>query len=107
MNEKELYQHGAKLLMDHSVSFNELDITAEGFECSSRAVTILKAREAYNVYKRLIIYYGMLQLVRLIESNKLNSFEELNKALPKKSLRKEWTNVGGQLLPQDVWKLRS
>lgn len=102
MDESELQQLGAKLLTDDAVSVNELDIIAEGFECSSRIVTVLKAKEAYKVYLRLVIYYGMIQLVRMIQSRNIDSFKALTNALPKKSKRKEWTNVGGQLLPQDA-----
>jgi hypothetical protein len=104
MSESELLEYGASLLHDDAVQINELNIVADGFECSSRPVTILKAREAYDVYTRLIIYYGMLQLVRLIEANKIGTFDTFIKALPKKTSRKEWTNVGGQLLSQDALK---
>jgi hypothetical protein len=55
--------------------------------------------EAYRIYKDLVVYYGITNLLHFIQSHSINSFDELIKALPEKQVRQQWTNIGGQLLP--------
>ncbi|MFL5808687.1 MAG: DUF4954 family protein [Flavisolibacter sp.] len=93
-----LIQAGEILLNDPSSNLNG-DIHAPEFECGNRAVTLIKVKEAYNVYKNLIIYYGVTQIVRYIQNHNISSFKQLIEALPAHPKRLEWTNVGGQLLP--------
>src|SRR3982750_2917491 len=52
-----LIQAGEILLNDPSSNLNG-DIHAPEFECGNRAVTLIKVKEAFNVYRNLIIYYG-------------------------------------------------
>ena len=91
---------GERILNDSSVDFRNLDVYAEGFECTNRPTQIIKAKEAYDIYKKLVVFYGVEQLTNLIEQNGISSFDELQQVLPRDVRRAEWVNVGGQLLPK-------
>jgi hypothetical protein len=95
-----LFEEGERLLNDDSIDFKNIEIYAEGFECSNRPTQIIKAKEAYTIYKKLIVYYAAEQLVLFCNSHSISSFEDLAQALPQYSLRLEWVNIGGQLLPK-------
>ncbi|MFL5739428.1 MAG: DUF4954 family protein [Flavisolibacter sp.] len=96
-----LLQAGQALLEDGSIDLRNKIIRAQGFENSSRAVVLIKVREAYTIYKNLILYYGMNQLIRFVEEHRFKSLNDLFKSLPQNLMRLEWTNIGGQLLPKN------
>jgi Domain of unknown function (DUF4954) len=93
-----LTKKGELLLEHENEAVAKLEILAEGFENSHRKVELLKVAEAYSIFKELIIYYGVTQLIRLIEDRHINTWQKLLKALPAKSVRDEWKNIGGQLM---------
>ncbi|NTS43333.1 DUF4954 family protein [Flavisolibacter sp. BT320] len=93
-------QEGERLLNDPSVDWKKLEVYAEGFECTNRPTQIIKVKEAYNIYKKLVVYYAMEQLCLLIDRKRITSFDDLQKALPTDTERTAWQNIGGQLLPQ-------
>jgi hypothetical protein len=94
-----LLQEGERILEDPSNTTGSITISNSGFENSSRPVCISKVNEAYRIYKDLVIYYGITNLIDFISSHSVNSFHELIKALPKHPVRLQWVNIGGQLLP--------
>jgi hypothetical protein len=75
------------------------EITVEGMENSSRKVVLVKVEEATRIFKELIVYYGISELIVFIERDSINSFEELVKRIGK-FVRKDWINMGGQLIPR-------
>lgn len=75
------------------------EVTVEGVENSSRKVVLVKVNEATQIFKDLIVYYGMYQLIDFIERERISSFEECVKRIGKPE-RKEWLNMGGQLIPK-------
>jgi hypothetical protein len=91
---------GEKLL-EQKIDLNNREIFAEGMENSSRKVQLIKVTEAYHTFKELVVYYGVSQLIAHIENNEVSSFEAIRKLLPK-TPRKEWVNVGGQLIPKNA-----
>lgn len=91
-------QAGKQLLNSNHKIVNELEITASGFENSKRKVVLKKVLAAHHVYRELIQYYGILQLLQFIKDNNFKDFAELKEALPAVS-RNEWLNIGGQLIP--------
>jgi len=97
--EEMVIQAGEAILNDTSIDLRSIQINAQGFECSSRPVCLVKVREAYQVYKNLVVFYGVTQLIRFIEAHEIGSFKNLLESLPAQPLRLDWTNVGGQLLP--------
>ena len=98
--ETTLEHRGEAILNDQSIDFSNLEIIAPGFENNTRPVIIIKAREAYFVYKRLIVYYAAVNLLRYVEDNKILTFESLVDSLPEETIRLSWANIGGQLMPE-------
>jgi hypothetical protein len=94
-----LLQSGEEILNNDSINFTKLEVLAYGFENNSRPVLLTKTKEAYSIYKRLVVYYGTRQLLGFIEKHKINSFDALMSALPQQPARLQWENVGGQLMP--------
>ncbi|MCU7549994.1 DUF4954 family protein [Chitinophagaceae bacterium LB-8] len=78
------------------------DVFAFGFENDTRPVKVVKVQQAYDIYKQLIVYYGVSQVISHIQINKINSFEKLIESLPAKPKRLEWHNIGGQLIQQNA-----
>ncbi|HTS43004.1 MAG TPA: DUF4954 family protein [Puia sp.] len=96
----ELVAIGKKLLEGRKPVVDELNITAEGFENSERKVRLLKVSQAYHLFKELISYYAVYQLLGLIRTNTFKSLADLQHAIPQKLNLSSWANVGGQLIPQ-------
>lgn len=96
-----LIQEGENILEDQSNDIRNITIHHSGFENSSRPVCISKVNEAYRIYKDLIVYYGITNLMEFISTQSIHSFDELLNALPDSPVRLQWTNIGGQLLPVD------
>jgi hypothetical protein len=96
-----LLREGEAALNNPEIDLKKITVRAYGFENNSRPVKLLKVKEAYNVYKDLIIYYGITRLIHFIEKNKPVSFEALLQSLDQKPGRSPWENVGGQLLPKN------
>jgi hypothetical protein len=95
-------QEGERLLNDNTIPFKTLEVLAEGFECTNRLTQIIKVKEAYTLYKKLVVYYAVEQLSILIEQEGISSFETLQQTLPEDTTRMEWSNIGGQLLPKPL-----
>lgn len=81
---------------------------ATGFENNARKTEILKVPQVINLFKELILFYGITQLTEYITANKFSSFDEFKKSIPLKIQRAKWLNIGGQLMTtQDVDKLKN
>ena len=70
----------------------------KGWENSNRPTQIIKVKEGISIYRELIQYYAMMQLLELIKTKKIGSFEELKKTLSAKLSREQWMNIGSQLI---------
>lgn len=92
-------QAGEKMLEQKAVL--KADIVVSGMENSDRKVQLIKVTEAYHIFKELVVYYGILQLVDFILKEDIASVEELNKKTGA-PLRTGWKNIGGQLIPQPL-----
>jgi hypothetical protein len=99
---------GKSLLEANNPCLEELEVVATGIENTKRKTLIVKAAKAYNLYKELITYYGYSQLIQFIQSHSFKSLKDAIHILPAKLKRKEWINVGGQLiLKDDIEKFKS
>jgi hypothetical protein len=87
-------------ILNGNEPIDDLQILVQGFENSSRPVQLIKVKEAYGVFKKLVVYYGITELVRHIQAHSINTFSDLLQSLPQQPVRNEWLNVGGQLVPQ-------
>jgi hypothetical protein len=99
--EKEIYLAGENLLEERNILVDQLEIVAEGFENSSRKTELVKVLQAYGIFKELITYYGILQIIEFAIEHKIDSWEKLWQSLPFRARRSQWINVGSQLLPKN------
>ena len=88
-------------LLEQRENLESTEILIRGVENDSRKVVLIKVAEAYHIYKELIVYYGITQLVPLIEKDRIGSLEQLKKSL-NAGPRDEWLNIGGQLTPKSA-----
>ncbi len=95
-----LEKEGGILLENSTAEISSLVISAEGFENSNRKTQLIKVPEAYRLFKELITYYGITQLIEFIEQSKITDWRKLAGRLPEKPLRTAWKNIGGQLIPE-------
>jgi len=100
MDVKQFLKTGKDLLENDRRTVQSLVILAEGFENSEREVQLIKVSEAYQHFKQFISYYGMMQLLKLIETKNLSSWIHVSRVFPKNTTRKKWKNIGSQLLPE-------
>ena len=101
--EKDLLKKGEEILNDGK-GLDELEVLAEGIENTSRKTQLLKVGEAYKLYKELILFYGVEQLIQFVQQNKVSSFQKLMAVLPSKPVRQSWMNIGGQMIPEPAVK---
>lgn len=99
IKEKDLEKAGAELL-DKNTGLDKLEILVTGFENTNRKVQLIKTPEAYRIFNELIVYYGITELINLVEQKNISSWQQLQKALPGQPVRTQWKNVGGQLVPE-------
>nr|MBA2746505.1 DUF4954 family protein [Flavisolibacter sp.] len=100
-DESELLEKGSNLLDDDNIQISNLEIKGSGFENNARTMVLCKVKEAYHIYKKLVRYYAMMQLISLSREKKTWSFDEIQSSLPEEPKRLQWTNLGGQLFPQE------
>jgi len=96
---KDLAKNGEVLLENNTAEVSQLEILVEGFENSRRNVQLIKVAEAYQLFKKLVIYYGTVQLIHLIDLRNITSWKKLVQSLPTSPNRTLWKNIGGQLMP--------
>lgn len=99
--EAELIQRGRVLLHDDGVDFSKLKVYAYGFENNKRPTELLKVKEAYHVYKSLVVYYGINNIIQQIGKKGFQNFDDLHQYLSTAPKRQAWKNIGGQLIPQE------
>ena len=97
-NEEDLVELGAKLLRDAPEKMEALEIVAEGWENSDRKVRLIKADQAWAIYRELIAYHAATQLLRFIRDESIDSWAELIQLLPSSLPLQRWVNAGGQLI---------
>jgi hypothetical protein len=100
-SEEKIIDLGKKLLAGKKEIVDELEIFAEGSENNKRKTKLIKVYRAYHLFKELISYYAVKQLIDHIKNNQLKKFEQIQESLPTRSVLSEWKNVGGQLIPKN------
>jgi len=89
---------GKKLLESKDPVVNELIILADNFENTRRPVRIVKVMKSYHLFKELVNYYFVQQLLEHIRNNSIKTFDQLQEGLPAKTSLTQWMNAGGQLI---------
>ncbi len=78
----------------------EAEIT--GWENSNRKILITKVSQATATFSKMIKLYACMQMLHIINTNKIQDFESFKKLLKQKKERSHWMNVGGQLIQTDL-----
>ena len=79
----------------------------KGVENSHRPTLVSKLPEALSMFKELVIYYGVSQLMDHCRQSGIDSLGALKKSITTQLSRSQWINVGGQLMREaDVDNLR-
>ena len=68
-------------MLEQKENLEDTEIFISGVENNSRKVQLVKVTEAYHIFKELIIYYGITQMIPVIENEKISSFEQLKTLL--------------------------
>lgn len=100
LGEKQLVSLGENLLEARKPIIDELEILANEFENAGRKVQLTKVLQSYIIFKELLIYYGVNQLLHFAWNKKITDWDTFYSALPLKARRTSWLNIGGQLFPQ-------
>ena len=97
---------GLSFLQKLNIAEDGTAITS-GWENSERETLIIKAPQAIKLYRELIQYYAVSQLLLHIQKNKFAGFDAFKKTLSTKLMRAEWMNIGSQLIKKPaVQKLK-
>jgi hypothetical protein len=102
LSKSQCIRKGQALLDNDDPVVDELEILCEGFENSDRKVVLMKVRKAYEIFIKMIRFYGASKLADYLQRG-----EDINTAitmLPKRTKRNEWINIGGQLFPLQTFK---
>lgn len=96
---------GKKVLLDNQIKISQ-DIYLENVECSKRKVVLLKPRESYNLFKKLIRHYAATQILDYLVDKNDGAIDILNKLQQYKDIeRKQFENIGGQIVPKEDLKI--
>jgi hypothetical protein len=92
---------GERLLQDNQFNFKELTILADALENNNRPAVLVKVKEAFHIFQRLIVYYGITALIEYLIANEELSLDEIKDKMRQCDQRILWKNIGGQLIPAD------
>lgn len=92
-----LIRNGHKWLSGDG-KLDKKEIFAQGMENSHRKVQLIKVPESYRLFRELIQYYGIVQMIAFMEQENNFSIKNLVSVLGP-SKREPFVNLGGQLLP--------
>ena len=94
---------GLALLQSLQVDENGNALTT-GIENTSRITEVVKVPQSIALFKEMIQYYGITEIIKQVQRAKPDSFETLKKSLSAKIQRSKWLNIGGQLLQEEEVK---
>jgi hypothetical protein len=95
---EQLIERGQSLLEDEPSTVESMEIFAEGWENSDRKVRLVKVAAAWKMYRELIAFHAAVQLVKFMDEEDIDSFDDLVKVIPSALPTEAWVNVGGQLI---------
>jgi len=102
----DLADRGRDLLAGPADAMADLEVLADGVENARRPTVVLKARQGYHAYGRMLTYYAVGNLLDWMDAHPEADFATMAEALdgPRET---RWMNLGGQLMRRaDVDALR-
>ncbi|HEX2395460.1 MAG TPA: DUF4954 family protein [Bacteroidales bacterium] len=101
-----LAELGRKLLSGEEKIVAELEVLGENMENTRRKTAIMKPYNAYKAYHDMLLHYSVNNLLAYLKENSNSSLSSMHNDLKGKR-RKNWVNLGGQImLEEDLEKLR-
>ncbi len=97
-----MMEKGEEILTSTEGEIASLEVLGEGMENSTRDVLILKAEKAFKIYREMIHYYAVQNIVSYAVQHSF-SLTELSKIFSG-TARSSWINLGGQLLQEKELK---
>ena len=91
---------GKKLLLENNPLIDQLDITLDNIENSSRKVVLIKARAAYHTFREMILLYCAEEILHDLTSVPTNQQSKWIRQQLKSAKHTQWGNIGRQLIPQ-------
>jgi NDP-sugar pyrophosphorylase family protein len=98
--DEQLLNLGKKILEGNKSFVDDLEIFADHFEHSKRKVRIIKIFQAYQLFKELISYYVVSQLLQTARTNRVKNLNDLKELIPARLSSSAWVNMGGQLVQE-------
>jgi len=82
------------------------DLTLYDAQCMKKyGATIIKAAHGYKEYRKIVKYFAVKAITKFCDFNNIKSFtKEMIISVKTIPLYKEWENVGGQIIPQELLK---
>ena len=96
-NDDACAQRGREILADEGIDLHAREIILQGVENSKRKTVLIKVREGYRIYRRMIEYYGATQLKQYFNSHSFEQFTEEYGNSDDLAQRAVFEDVGGQL----------
>ena len=106
LDDDALADRGRDLLTGSADAAADLEVRADGVENADRPTVVLKVREGYQAYGRMLLYYAVKNLMDWMDAHADADFAAMADALdgPRET---RWMNLGGQLMRRsDVDALR-
>ena len=100
-NENSYLQKGKDLLQNQPDEVAQLKVFVDNVENSKRKVQLLKVHKAHSLFKEMIVFYGIQNILLYIKTNNIKQFSELQNLINNAS-RGNWINVGGQLIKEEA-----
>ncbi len=99
-------QRGREVLADDDIDLDTREIILADVENSKRQVVLIKVRQGYRIYRRMITYYGATQLKSYFDTHTFAQFTEEYLTEKASCERERFEDVGGQLFrKQDLNRL--
>jgi hypothetical protein len=105
LTDAEYREYGKSYLTHKTDKPASLTINKHSFENSNRHVKLLKPSEAYLTYRDFITYYTLDLVVDHCRTNPAIKNSDILELISKPVVRKNFDNVGGQLIPSVELKL--
>lgn len=100
LSDIEIRGKGKQLLLNHPEEVKRLTIYLEGIENSKRKTELLKADKAYCVFRKMILFYALREIITAFAHKKIKDIKHLKK-IAASCQRSAWANIGGQLVTQE------
>lgn len=94
----ELAAKGKAILADATIDLHHKEILLDNVENSKRKVVLIKVREGYDTYRRIIAYYAATQLKEYFDTHSFAELQTDYLNADRPLARAAFENVGGQLI---------